>query len=307
MSKKIIRKIITFLLKYSFSKKIDDLLLWPVSKRLFSNYSEIVETKKGLKIKVYGDMEDMVNKILLFSSKYVNLAWEPGTARLIDFLANRSKVSVVAGSHIGYYPLIIGSNNPGNIVYALEPNPNNFIRCKENVKLNNLDNIKVIEKALGKNIGKEKMYFDFGQSSLVSSSREHKGEGLVNVTTLDQLAKEIDKPIDLVILDAEGYEENIILGGENLLKINKPTIIFELNEKALVDAGSSSKKLTNLLLGQGYSLFVIDEGSHKINFDNNVKIKLVPINNFNFLGSCSFVNVVAIIDIKLVNQYVYKE
>lgn len=307
MSKKIIRKIITFLLKHSFSKKIDDLLLWPVSKRLFFYYSEIVEIKKGLKMKVYGDMEDMVNKILLFSSEYVNLAWEPGTARLVDFLANRSKVSIVAGSHIGYYPLIIGFNNPKNIVYALEPNPNNFIRCKENVQLNKLDNVQVIEKALGKNIGKEKMYFDFGQSSLVLSNREHKGEGLVNVTTLDQLAKEIGKPIDLIVLDAEGYEENIILGGQNLLKINKPTIIFELNEKALVDAGSSSKKLTDLLLGQGYSLFVIDEGSHKINFDNNVKIKLVPINKFDFSGNCPFVNVIAIIDIKLINQYVYKE
>jgi hypothetical protein len=121
------------------------------------------------------------------------------------------------------------------------------------------------------------------------------------------LAKEIGKPIDLIVLDAEGYEENIILGGQNLLKINKPTIIFELNEKALVDAGSSSKKLTDLLLGQGYSLFVIDEGSHKINFDNNVKIKLVPINKFDFSGNCPFVNVIAIIDIKLINQYVYKE
>lgn len=295
MSKKIIRKIITFLLRYSFSKKIDDLLLWPISKRLFFNYTEIVEIKKDLKIKVYGDMEDMVNKILLFSSKYVNLAWEPGTARLVDLLASKTGVSVVAGSHIGYYPLIIGFNNPNNSVYSFEPNPSNFIRCKENVELNKLNNVRVIEKALGKNPGKEKMYFDFGQSSLVSTNREHKGEGFVDVTTLDQLAKEIDQPINLIMLDAEGYEENIILGGEQVISKYHPDIIFELNEKALKDAGSSSKKLTDLLISHKYKLFVIDEGDHKISFDNNIKIKIIPFNEFN-ISKASFLNVFATIN-----------
>lgn len=307
MSKKIFRKVITFLLKYSFSRKIDDFLLWPVSKRLFHNYSEIVEIKKGLKIKVYGDMEDMVNKILLFSSKYVPLAWEPGTARLVDFLSNKKGVAVVAGSHIGYYPLIIGSNNFQSLVYALEPNPNNFLRCKENVRLNNIGNIKVLDKALGKNSGKERMYFDFGQSSLVSTDRDHNGEGLVDVTTLDQLAKEIDKPISLIVLDAEGYEENIILGGEQTISEHHPDIVFELNEKALKEAGSSVQNLTSLLKSKGYKLFVIDEGDHKISFKNNVKIKLIPIDDFNFIDHGSFVNVIAIIDIKSINQYVHKE
>ena len=303
MSKKIIRKIITFLLRYSFSKKIDDLLLWPISKRLFSNYTEIVEIKKDLKIKVYGDMEDMVNKILLFSSKYVDLAWEPGTARLADLLSIDSKCAVVAGSHIGYYPLILGKANSNIKVFAFEPNPLNRERCIENVKLNKLQNISIYDVALGAKDRQQKMFFDYGQSSFVDSNRRHFGEGIVKINTLDLFLKDKNIKPDLIILDAEKKKKKILEGGSDTLFSSYPTIIFELNPSALKAAGSSPEKLNKILNEKGYSIFIINEGNHGICFNSEIKISLIPYDKYN-LENVSFVNAFAIINTDKIKQYV---
>lgn len=302
----ILRRILSTLMRLSFSTRFTDFLLWPISKRLFGKYEEVVSIKEDLLIRVYGDMEDMVNKILLFTSEYVPLAWEPGTARLVEVLSKKCDFAIVAGSHIGYYPLIVGSTNHNCKVHAFEPNPINRSRCLDNIKLNNFNNVTVIDKALGKNVGREKMYFDFGQSSFIDSKRKHKNEGIVNVTTLDQFEKSYIGGNVLMVLDAEGYEKNIIEGGTDFISKNKPTIIFEINENALRSAGSSSKELCSILKKIGYSLYIISEGSHKISFDPNVKINLIPYEEYS-LEPKVFVNAIAIIDNEAIKQYVYKK
>ena len=301
----IFRKIITVVLRYSPSGKLSNMLLWPISKRLFGKgYVETVIMKKGLSIKTYGDMEDMVNKLLLFTSAYMPLAWEPGTARLAEILAPQSKCSVVAGSHIGYYPLILGFGNPNSKVFAFEPNPLNRERCKENVVLNKLDNVEVLEYALGNTSGEQKMFFDFGQSSFVDSARPHAGSGMVKVTTLDDFFKNKNMKPDLLVLDAEGYEPQILKGGEKLITENHPDIIFELNPKALEAAGSSSKDLCDSFIQKGYSLYVIDEGNHGILYEPDMKIKLVPYADF-ALENVSFVNIFATIHPEKTQTYVH--
>lgn len=302
---KIFRKIISVVLRYSPSEKLSNTLLWPVSKRLFGKgYVETVTIKKGLSIKTYGDMEDMVNKLLLFTSTYMPLAWEPGTARLAETLAPQSKCSVVAGSHIGYYPLILGFGNPTSKVFAFEPNPLNRERCRENVQLNNLANVEVSECALGDISGEQKMFFDYGQSSFVDSARPHAGSGIVKVTTLDEFFKDKNVKPDLLVLDAEGYEPQILMGGERLIEENHPDVIFELNPKALEAAGSSSKQLCDSFLQKGYSLYVIDEGRHGILYEPDMKIKLVPYANF-ALKNVSFVNIFATIHPEKTQTYVH--
>ncbi len=300
----LLRRIISFLLRYSPSDKFSDILLWPVSKRLFGHgYTEIVTISEGLKMKVYGDMEDMVNKLIMFTSQYVPLAWEPGTARLVEKLSVRSRCVVVAGSHIGYYPLIIGHTNHNAEIYAFEPNPSNRDRFEENVKINRLENIKIYNEALGEKIGEQKMFFDFGQSSFVDSNRQHAGEGVVKINTLDEFFKNKNQKPDLIILDAEGYESKILEGGKDVLSSYHPNIIFELNPSALKSAGSSPEKLNQILTEKGYNLFIIDEGSHGICFDSNIKISFIPYNKFD-LKNVSFVNAFAIIDTDKIKQYV---
>lgn len=303
--RKILRKIVSIVLRYIPSEKLSDMLLWPISKRLFGkSYVENVIIKKGLSIKTYGDMEDMVNKLLLFTSAYMPLAWEPGTARLAEVLAPQSQCSAVAGSHIGYYPLILGFGNPNSKVFAFEPNPLNRERCKENVQLNRLESVEVSEYALGNTSGEKRMFFDYGQSSFIDSTRPHAGSGVVKVITLDEFFKGKNIKPDLLVLDAEGYEPQILKGGEKLIEENHPDIIFELNPTALEKAGFSSKQLCDSFIQKGYLLYVIDEGRHGILYEPTMKIKLVPHSNFSF-ENVSFINIFATINYKKIQTYVH--
>lgn len=289
-----LRKTISILLRFSPSEKFSDFLLWPVARRIFGRYTEIVEIQKGIFLKVYGDMEDMVNKLLMFTSGYMSLAWEPGTARLAQKLAAKTSCAVTAGSHIGYYAVILAAMNRSAKVYAFEPNPINFERCKENISINKLTQVEVVQSALGNQIGNQKMYFDFGQSSLLESSRKHAGEGVVQITTLDHFFAQKQQKPDLLILDVEGYESNVFEGGKEIISAHHPDIIFELNPRALEAAHSSVDALKRILEKERYSLFVIDEGDHGVLYEPNLQTKLVPFDSFDFT-QISFVNIFATI------------
>jgi FkbM family methyltransferase len=288
---KTLRKTISFLLRFLSTGKLSDFLLWPVSKRLFGNgYAEIVNIDSNLKMRVYGDMNDMVNKSILFMSGYKHLPWEPVTARLVKYLSPLVKISVVAGSHIGYYPLIISANNPNSLTYAFEPNPTNYKRFLDNISINKFFNIKASPMALGDKEGEATMYFDSGQSSFFESSREHLGKGNVKITTLDNFIVSHSTKIDLMVLDAEGYEPRILEGAKQIVDKSMPDIIFEVNPKTLKAGGTDQNELCSTLLKKGYSLFAIED-----NYKHEA--------NESALDDMPFVNVFATINKGRVNQY----
>ncbi len=309
---KMARVCMSFLIRISPSEKLTDILVWPISKRLFGkNYSEIVRVKntsvekgqRGFSMEVYGDMEDMVNKTLMFMSGYKELSWEPVTARFVALIAEETKCAIDAGSHIGYYPLIISSVNPKALVYAFEPNPKTYERLVKNIVINTpvsgSSNVYPVAAALGDISGEQKMYFDFGQSSFVESARTHAGEGMVTIKTIDELFSDSSETVflpDLMIFDAEGFEPNILKGGLQTIAKAKPNIIFEINPKALRSAGSSVAELFDILLTNGYSIFIIDDDyTHGLTVKSGLEISLSPYEESN-VENVSFVNAFATID-----------
>jgi FkbM family methyltransferase len=263
---KALRKIISFLLKNLPTGKLSDLLLWPVSRRLFSRYSEVVRPDASFALKVYGDTPDMISKSLLFMSGYKPLAWEPVTSRLVKKLSPQIDSAVVAGAHIGYYPCLLATN-PKTTVYAFEPNPINHSRLVENANLNDFKNIVTSPLALGEKEEEKKMFFDYGQSSIADSSRDHYGEGVVRITTLDDFLTGREGKLDLLLLDAEGYEPFILRGGESAIRASNPDIILEINPKMLTASGSSMEELLSFVRTLGYELYIIDDDYE--NYPNN--------------------------------------
>lgn len=282
-------------------RRLNDFLIWPISKRLFGNsYNEIVNIGNGIRMIVYGDMADMVNKTLMFVSEYMNYAWEPATSRLLINLPKKYNSIVIAGSHIGYYPLIMSKFHPNSRIYAFEPNPFNYERLNKNIEINSIKNITTEQHALGNTTQTMKMNFDFGQSSLINSKRNFIGKGDVSVIKLDEYFSNIpDKP-DLMILDAEGYEMNIIKGSDQVIK-NSPDIIFEINPSSLISAGSSPDKLCEYLINKGYEIYIIeDDYSHTMSMIYYSKPKLNKYTG-KLDNGFSFVNAFATKDIDLIN------
>jgi len=102
------------------------------------------------------------------------------------------------GANIGYYTLLMGQiTGPDGIVYAFEPEPNNFRLLSKNILKNNIQNIHPFQKAVSDKNGFIKLFI----------SKEHRGDHKIFETddkrpsiTVDQISidekNKILKPID---------------------------------------------------------------------------------------------------------------
>ncbi len=118
-------------------------------------------------------------------------------------------------------------------LYAFEPMPNLIEEIKKNIKLNNLSNVNIIEKAVSNCCKKEKfcVYELDGQNSLLHHDQSKLlNEVDVDVITLDSFCEENNiKHIDMCSIDVEGFEYQVLEGTKNMLEQKAiDVILFEV-------------------------------------------------------------------------------
>jgi len=160
-------------------------------------------------------------------------------------------IFVDIGANIGKYTIMVGKKIKGKVV-AIEPEKRNFEILKTNVKLNNLNNIILINSACFSKNGQKKFFLDeIGTEA--SSFYQEKMQGsktiMVQTKKLDNILNESNiKQVDLIKIDVEGAEADVLKGAINTLKKYHPRIIFEAwNENYL-------KKCKNILDKFGYDI-----------------------------------------------------
>ena len=127
------------------------------------------------------------------------------------------------GAYIGTYTILaaekVGKN--GKIV-AIEPEPQNYGRLLENIKLNNFQNVIPQNIALTDYEGFEKLYLSSSSVGHSLISQEDKNSYIkVPVKTVDKLVEELNlKKIDIIKIDTEGSELPVLRGAEKTLKAN---------------------------------------------------------------------------------------
>ncbi|TAL58745.1 MAG: FkbM family methyltransferase [Bacteroidetes bacterium] len=136
------------------------------------------------------------------------------------------------GAHIGKYSVCIGKmlGEKGKVI-ALEPETFNFELLKQNVKLNKLDNILCLQKAVYSHKTKIPFYTtkDFGEGyhSLVKMP-ETILQSEIQVDTLDNIVCDFKiQRVDLIKIDTECVEAKILQGTLEILKTYRPQIIAE--------------------------------------------------------------------------------
>lgn len=73
-------------------------------------------------------------------------------------------------------------------------------------------------------------------------------------TTLDDLIP--DLPVDVVKVDADGYDGPILYGGRSLLARSKPTVLFEWHPKLCLNVGTDDEQAFTCLSDIGYDRFI---------------------------------------------------
>lgn len=165
--------------------------------------------------------------------------------KLIEKLARESRVIIDIGANIGKYSILASKINSDARIYAIEPERNNFDLLNKNIKLNKIKNIFPIKVALSNKKGTSKLYkskTNFGGHSLKHKRKDFE---YVKTDTLNNLFNKLNY-IDLIKIDAEGYEFEILKGARKLLSEKKiKNIIIEINDM---------KNIKNLLESYGYKL-----------------------------------------------------
>ncbi|MHA1291720.1 MAG: FkbM family methyltransferase [Promethearchaeota archaeon] len=187
---------------------------WPT---IFFDYLHLLKNKKiiyilrnGIKFKVHSKTMEkgLINSILL-DKKYTPPGYE----------IKKRDIVVDIGAHIGVFSIFAAVNAKYGRVYSYEPFSENFSLIQENIKLNNLTNIKPFKLAVGGVKEKRNLYINNEQNGghslfknyLCQQQKEGLSTEVVDGITLKDIfsANGIEK-IDFLKIDCEGSEYEIL-------------------------------------------------------------------------------------------------
>jgi len=169
------------------------------------------------------------------------------------------------GANTGYYGILSGYIGKGKIKsYSFEP-VKEFCNClRESIHLDRLEDIiKIFNLALGNKNNKENLYLSGSGSTF---NRDFVGKTnpikrMVEMKKLDDVIREknLEKP-DFIKIDVEGFEYNVLLGAEKVIKGSLPIlfmeIIYSLNNGFV---NKNYKQTLDFIWNLGYKIFYLND------------------------------------------------
>lgn len=244
--------------------------------------NDTILTKTLFGKKMYLDAKD----ISLTPHILLDGVWEINVTRAILRVLAKEMNVIEIGANVGYYSLLIGSRV--NRLFCFEANKKMYDLLRKNVEINGLlDKVVCINKAVTNKEGTVRL----------NLFREHSGGGTIckvenevlstynetieaveiESTMIDGYFKDLEIPIHLIKIDAEGSEPLIIEGMNRVLEKNRNLIlVMELNA-SLISSYTDVKKFLNHLQSLGFELNYID---------NDSTIKQASVEELVNIGQC---------------------
>lgn len=185
-------------------------LLWSLLRRRAFDYDTV--TPQGWRIK--GNTRDWIQRMLFYFGR-----WEPHLTAWMQGRLQPGDAFIDVGANIGYFTLLASDCvGPQGRVVAIEAMPAIFQHLSEHIRLNHLDNVRLLNMAAaGPDSPPQVQLFWGGPQNIGSSSmidRLSGGEGVtVRADTLSRMLdrKEISQA-RLIKVDVEGMEAPAIRG-----------------------------------------------------------------------------------------------
>lgn len=171
------------------------------------------------------------------------------TKAILDTLALEGGNFADVGCWIGWYSVL--ASKYAKRVYAFDPNPIAIKRTEENIKLNNLENVRVFQHAV---------HAGAGQTTIGSGNgpgvRTGLGANKVETVTLDEFFRYRGYPTAIKI-DVNGDEVAVLRGAEKVLE-RKPTIVISVYGRLAL----SPVKVARFLEDRDYTIRYADSGAY---------------------------------------------
>jgi FkbM family methyltransferase len=130
------------------------------------------------------------------------------------------------GANIGYYLLLIEQViGPRGRVLCVEPEPDNLEDLRRVIAANSFQNVEIVSAALGAE--NTEMQLSRGLNGRVVPSG---GDLKVPLMRLDDLwDRAMRDRVDFLKIDVEGFEGEVLAGGEHIISEHRPRIFLELH------------------------------------------------------------------------------
>ena len=146
----------------------------------------------------------------------------------------RNKDIIDAGGYVGDTALLFSSYTDKSI-HVFEASPSNMDIIRETIRLNQLENIVPVSKALGEKSGMAT--FSLGERNSCNSLVERPGYNYpdhieVPVITLDDYVRENNLEVGLIKVDIEGGEQLLLKGAVETIRTQHPILLISIYHSA---------------------------------------------------------------------------
>ena len=198
--------------------------------------------------------------------------YEPEIRKIIVKFTKPGMAAYDIGANVGVFSFLFSSIvGDDGIVYAFEPEKNNYTCFEEAMGKHHTKNIILDKRAVGISSGTEKFDRRGGAfSGRLVGNALYKTTGnmkTVETISIDYVVKEQGYRVpDILKIDVEGNEGMVLEGMKNILDTHSPIIICELH----THLGETTNQVTSLLYSYGYTIFNVKDALTENGFDETV-------------------------------------
>lgn len=188
---------------------------------------------------------DLIQRIIFFKKDFFE--GEMLRKVLKHYFKEQRKYTIVdVGGNIGNHSIFFATQVENSVIYTFEPIPAIYAILRKNIEVNNLFNkVKLYNYACGANEGNASIYHadvqNIGATSITKDS-----SGTLKIIKLDDILN--NREIDFIKIDVEGFEYDVLIGAQNILKNYSPVIWIEIFPENYI-------KVTKLLNKLSYKKF----------------------------------------------------
>jgi len=170
-----------------------------------------------------------------------------------DNMIQEGDVVYECGSHHGCATIMLSHwvGKQGKVV-SFEPNPVNFEITKININNNQLNNVELINAAVGAEDGETLLNTTSSNSSIITNESTCGNVHTIKLTRLDSLPG--TEP-NVLKIDVEGYEADVLKGAKEILK-SKPCLAIEIHAEQLQNYNTSVKEIFDLIGRDKYNFWI---------------------------------------------------
>jgi FkbM family methyltransferase len=234
---------------------------WLLAGLINSEKNTLISGKENLKYKLPNLVETVGFEIL------INGMYEKETSDFIISQLPKGGRLLDIGGNIGAVIVPVLHKRKDIVAVSIEASPRIFAFLQENIRMNNLVNVTLINKAITDTSGLKVSFFspesNYGKGSL-SASFTDKAEEVDTIMLDDLCSGESNFRPDFIKIDVEGYEYFVFKGGAELLQSPQaPDILLEFVDWAEANAGAGIGSSQQILLDYGYSIYKFENGWQK--------------------------------------------